>query len=224
MGLSFHYRGRLQEAKMLPKLITELEDICDILGWKSEVFKTIFPKGAFDLPLDGDEYGIVIFPEGTEPVGLVMDSHGRLINQWLRNMLSEKGEGEIKVVTVKLDLNQENPEPEITEDFKSIDMEDMVFQVSVKNASNDTTTYIKVLELIRYLSEKYLTDFQMQDESSYWETRSVEKLNNKMDKINIFIETFDELIREKKINSPADFLKFIKLLGQYMKDQNKDLP
>ena len=223
MGLSFHYQGRLQEAKLLPKLITELEDICDILGWKSKVFNTTFPKDAYTSPLDDDEYGIMIFPQDTEPVSFVMDSHGRLMNLWLRKMLNENGEGEIKVVTVKLDLNQENPEPEITEDFKSIDMEDMVFQISVKNTSIDTTSYIKVLELIRYLSEKYLTDFKMEDESNYWETRSVEKLNNKMDKINTFIETFDELIKEKKINSPSDFLKFIKMLGQYIKDQNKDI-
>ena len=105
-------------------------------------------------------------------------------------------------------LGRKKPKDDLDDDLKEFMHDDDDLQPIKKSRKDD-------------LSDD--DDFKMEDESNYWETRSVEKLNNKMDKINTFIETFDELIKEKKINSPSDFLKFIKMLGQYIKDQNKDI-
>jgi hypothetical protein len=66
MGLTFHYSGRIRQYEKIDEMVYEVEDICKSLGWKYSV-------------IDDDKLkGIVLSPEGSEPLSLTFVPNGRL--------------------------------------------------------------------------------------------------------------------------------------------------
>lgn len=222
MALSFHYRGRLKSAKTLPALVEEVEDICKVLNWKCTVFNSEYPENNFVSPLDEKDYGILFSPPSCEPVSLVFDSEGKIYTPWLKEILTKHKSGEVKVITVKLNLDDDNPEPEISEDNEDFDPLDMVYSISVKTQFAGAESHVQLMELLRYLSEKYLTEFHIQDESDYWNTRNAEKLHEKMNKINQFMDTFHDMMDNQNIKDPKDFIAFLKQLSMQIKKKGDE--
>jgi hypothetical protein len=225
MGLSFHYKGRLQEAASLPLLIEEVEDICQTLGWKVNVFKTQFPNNSFQDIIDDQDYGILFVPPECEPILLIFNSEGRLYNPFFRQLMQDETKGNIKVITVKLDLDDENPESVISEDDgDKFDPSDFFYNISVKTQYAGAEAHIKIIELLRYLSGKYLEDFEMMDESKYWDTKNPDDLYLKMDSLNMIIEAFNDIIKDKSIHNPKEFLSLIRMLKAHIKKDKDDEP
>lgn len=222
MGLSFHYRGRLKSADTLSALVEEVEDICKVLNWKCSVFETEYPDNKFVTPINDADYGILFSPPSCEPVSLVFDSEGNIYTPWLKEILNKHKSGEVKVITVKLNLDDENPEPEISEDSEDFDPLDMVYSISVKTQFAGAESHVQLMELLRYLSEKYLTEFHIQDESDYWNTRNAEKLHEKMNKINQFMDTFHDMMDNQNIKDPKDFIAFLKQLSMQIKKKGDE--
>jgi hypothetical protein len=224
MSFSINYSGRLSHASMLPQLVDEVEDICKVLGWKSNVFNTEYPSGEYISPLEKGDFGIVFTPTDCEPISLVFDSEGRIYSPWLKKMFDGDSPPKIKVITVRLDLNDENPEPVISEgDSESFNVEEMIYQISTKTEFSNASDHIKLLELIRYLSEKYLAEFTLHDESEYWETRNPEKLEAKMTNVIDIIDKFHTMIENTPFSDHKDFIAFIKKLSQQLRDNKDDL-
>jgi len=221
MGLSIHYSGRLKSASILPQLVEEVEDISRIMDWKCNVFNTSYPNDTFISPDDKQDYGIVFTPKDAESIILVFDSEGRLCNPWLREMFNKNPEKEIKIITVELNLNDENPEPVISEGKDAFEPKDLIYQISVKTQADSVEEHIKLMELLRYLSEKYLIEFTVYDESDYWETRDPEKLAKKMNRINELMGDFHHMLQNKSFENQEDFVEFLKKLGK-MIHKNKD--
>ncbi len=222
MGLSFHYRGRLKSATTLPSLVDEVEDICKVLNWKCSVFETEYPDNKFVTPINDSDYGILFSPPSCEPVSLVFDSEGKIYTPWLKEILNKHKSGEVKVITVKLNLDDDNPVPEISEESEDFDPLDMVYSISVKTQFAGAESHVQLMELLRYLSEKYLTEFHIQDESDYWNTRNAEKLHEKMNKINQFMDTFHDMMDNQNIKDPKDFIAFLKQLSMQIKKKGDE--
>lgn len=222
MGLSFHYRGRLKSATTLPSLVDEVEDICKVLNWKCSVFETEYPDNKFVTPINNSDYGILFSPPSCEPVSLVFDSEGKIYTPWLKEILNKHKSGEVKVITVKLNLDDDNPVPEISEESEDFDPLDMVYSISVKTQFAGAESHVQLMELLRYLSEKYLTEFHIQDESDYWNTRNAEKLHEKMNKINQFMDTFHDMMDNQNIKDPKDFIAFLKQLSMQIKKKGDE--
>jgi hypothetical protein len=221
MGLSFHYKGRLTNAEQLPQLVAEVEDICGIMGWQVTVFEPQYPDDNFVSPIDQNDYGILFSPPKCEPVSLVFDSEGRIYTPWMKEILIKHLAGEVKVITVKLNLDDEDPKPEISEEVEEFDPLELVYSISVKTQFSGAESHVKLMELLRYLSDKYLTEFKMHDESDYWNTRNADKLHEKMNKINQFMDTFHDMIEEQNIKTPKEFIEFLKLLGKQIKKKDQ---
>jgi len=217
MSTSFHYKGRLKNASLLPNLIEEVEDICNILKWKYDVFETEYPDGEFAFPPDDIDYGIVFTPQNSEPVSFIFDSEGRLYNPWLKELLKNNEEGNVKIITVKLNLNDENPRPEISEGSDKYDAEQMIYNISVKTFFEDPEGLVKLMEFLRYISDKYFTDFNLEDESQYWNTQNIENISSRLDEIHNFMETFHDMIQQERIESSEDFIAFIKKMSKMLK-------
>lgn len=222
MGLSFHYKGRLKRAKLLTSLVEEVEDICEILNWKTSVFETTYPNNKFIKPINKQDYGIIFIPPECEPVVLVFDSAGKIYVPWLKDILNKKDNGEIRVITLQLNLTDDGLEPIISEKKDDFDTNLIVYQVHVKTQFAGTETHIKVIELIKYLSGKYLKDFELIDESQYYETGNTEILQDKLSIINDFLDSFQEILNNTKIETPSDFIKLIKKMSKKDKDKGKD--
>lgn len=221
MGLSFHYKGRLTSASELNTFVEEVEDICKVFDWKFSVLNTEYPNDKFVSPLNEDDYGVIFTPEECEPVTLIFDSEGRIYNPWMKDIIAKHDEGQVKVITVQLNLDEEELNPIFTEDSDDFDPLDMVYTVSVKTQFTTAEQYVKIIELLRYISGKYFSDFEMIDESGYWTSRNPEKLDAKLNKVTEFIDRFEDMVSSEVIKSPEDFLKFIKKLSQEIKDKEK---
>lgn len=83
MGLSIHYQGGIDRIEDIPKLVEELEDIGESMGWKSQ-------------RLNADEKdpnfrGIIVNPEGDcEPLCFIFDRAGKL--RGLMDLISDQVE------------------------------------------------------------------------------------------------------------------------------------
>lgn len=145
MGLSFHYKGRLTNAGQLTQLVTEVAKIWCILGWKVTVFKSEYPEDNFVSPIDKNDYGILFSPPNCDPVSLVFDSEGRIYTPWMKEILIKHEAGEVKVITVKLNLDDENPTPEFSEEMEEFDPLELVYSISVKTQFSGAESHVKLI-------------------------------------------------------------------------------
>jgi hypothetical protein len=68
MGLTIHYKGALKEAAQIEPLAAEVMDIAEVMNWS--FYRISHPS--FD--------GIMLIPEGCEPVQLTFDADGKLVS------------------------------------------------------------------------------------------------------------------------------------------------
>lgn len=137
--------------------------------------------------------------------------------------MNKNESGEVKVITVQLNLTDDGLEPVVSEKSEGFDPKLLVYQVHVKTQFAGAETHIKVIELLKYLSGKYLDDFELIDESKYYETGNIELLQDKLNVINEFLDSFQEMLNEATIKSPKDFIRLLKKITRKHKN-NDDNP
>jgi hypothetical protein len=135
MGLTIHYSGKLRNPASIPSLIEEAIDISESMHWPYEIIEPI-PN----VPIQG----VLISPEGSEPLWLTFHEAGFMCNPILYNYVLEV-EG------------------------KSIpaDAEQWLF---TKTQYAGVEVHMALIRLLRYLSQQYFERFELHDESQYWET------------------------------------------------------
>lgn len=145
MGLSIHYAGRIKNPDLLPELIDEIVEIVSVYeDWTYFIFENQFPDTLnSDEEHNGKIYGIQFAPKDCEAISLTFLSNGRMAG--LVN-LQKFGEADTKAEMEYLYLS------------------------STKTQFSNPSTHKMVIHLVRYLSQKYLDDFVLQDEGHYWET------------------------------------------------------
>lgn len=165
MGLSIHYRGRLDNADLLPTLRDELIDIASRLGWQYGVLdedwhvpasvilthsgKICEIKGHLGLK------GILLKPKGqSEPLYLFFDSEGNLRSP-------------MNMVLIQAGM---------------LTIEDA--WISVKTQFLSAQTHVLIIGLLREMKRRYLSNLEVMDEGEYWETENYRILEEKMRLIN----------------------------------------
>ena len=135
MGLTIHYSGKLRNPDSLTELIKEAIDISESMHWPYEL---IDPEP--DIPVSG----ILVAPEGSEPLWLTFHHEGFMCNPMLFEYV-RKVEGK---------------------DIPA-DAEQWLF---TKTQFAGVEAHIAMIKFLRYLSGKYFDRFDLHDESRYWET------------------------------------------------------
>ena len=135
MGLTIHYSGALRDPADLPTLIAEATDISKSMQWPYEL---IHPLP--DVPVEG----ILIAPDGSEPLWLTFHKEGFMCNPLLYAYVRDvEGKG------------------------IPADAEQWLF---TKTQYAGAEAHIAMIKLLRYLSNTYFARFELHDESGYWET------------------------------------------------------
>ena len=164
MGLSFHYRGRLNSPDSLPPLIEELTDIAKINNWKYFVFDKQFVGNQFtNKPEKVNLYGIGITPPGCETACFTFASNGKMCS-----IVSMQ-------INNQLDVMEANP---------------YFYDLSVKTQYATVAIHKQLVLLFDYINKKYLADLYFYDEGEFWETRDEAKLKENFDRNMFFIESF----------------------------------
>jgi len=191
MGLTIHYRGNLKSAELLPDLINEIVDIVKIYDWKYDIFEKEYPDNKFYEESFNDAYGIVFSPPKCEPVYLTFLSDGKMANPFYLKYYKEDKENGKK----------------------------MTYWVFTKTQYAGIEVHKVIIQLFRYISKKYLVDFEMMDEGRYWETNDVQVLQESFARYNFIMDKFAEALDsfteienddndpESMINKLIDYLK-----------------
>lgn len=162
MGISIHYRGRLNDVGQVAKLGEELADIAATMGWESTQLDDDWEqpvdarlrhtsKGA---TIDGNLglKGILMTPgSGAESLRFCFDREGNLRCPM----------GMILILEGTL-IPQEA-------------------WVSVKTQFASAELHVWIIGLLKYLKKRYIADLEVSDEGQYWETGDVRVLRERMD-------------------------------------------
>lgn len=192
MGLSIHYNGRLNNPQALPRLIEEVTEISDVMGWKYELFGKELPDGSFAEEPDEDIYGLLLSIPYCEPVFLCFLSNGLMVNPMLLGIPKTPGENE----------------------------DAFIHLIGVKTQYAGIENHKKLVHLFKYLNKKYFADFRLTDEGNYWETGNEQVLEKRFKLYNDLMDTFTHSLSHNPKRTEESYeAYFMRLLRDY---GNKD--
>ncbi len=169
MGVSIHYRGRLNDVGQLNRLCEELADIAAVMGWESTKL-----DDDWEQPVDARLHG--------SPTGARIDG-----NLGLKGILIEPGEGaESPSFFFDSEGNLWCPVTRALVLEGTLKPEDA--WVSVKTQFASPEIHVWIIGLLKYLKKRYISGLEVSDEGRYWETGDIRLLKEKMDFINEKIE------------------------------------
>lgn len=128
----------------------------------SEICKTLdWDSHVFE---DDEIKGVSFAPKGSEPVFLTFNNAGRMLSP---------------VSIIAKDIY----------DGVRFDKE-LMFTTSTKTQFAGIDAHISMIRLLKHLSKKYLRDFILKDEGSYWETGDEKILQQQFDNYNAAMDIF----------------------------------
>jgi len=192
MGLSIHYSGSFNPEKPMNEMIGEIEDIAKVFKWNFHLFERNF-RGTFsDEPIDELIYGISVSPPDCEPVWFTFLSNRRMSNP------------------VNLRLFYNSPKEEERK---------YVYMLSTKTQYAGIKVHAAIIQLFRYISEKYFNRFEMLDEGKYWETSDIKILEETFARYTSLIDTFGDALNHVPRKENESIEAFI---GRIFRELNKN--
>ena len=146
MGLTIHYSGKLRNPASISALIAEAVDISKSMQWPYEIIQPL-PE----VPIEG----VLIAPEGSEPLWLTFHESGFMCNPVLYAYVKDVENKDI---------------PEHAEQW-----------LFTKTQYAGVEAHMAMIRLLRYLSQTYFERFELYDESQYWETNDEALCRKKFD-------------------------------------------
>lgn len=165
MGLTIHYRGRLDPRASLPDLMEEVKNIAEVNAWAYILFQDEFPEhGYSDKDIKNELFGLIVNIPECEPLFLCFTSDRRLANPvWL----DLAGSGNLKD-------------------------EELLYLVFTKAQFAGIEAHKKIVHLLKYLSRKYFEEFTVWDDGQYWETGDDQILASQFNKYDHILGAFSE--------------------------------
>jgi hypothetical protein len=162
MGVTIHYRGRLDDIAQFPTLRDEVGDIAKSMGWPSTTLDddwsrppdAALTKGGIvqgNLGLKGIQ--ITPHPE-SEPLVLFLSRDGYLRSPMTMLMILD---GALQPETAWVPMKTQFSAPD---------------------------THVWVIGLLKYLKKRYIANLEVSDESGYWNTGDRRKLEESMALLN----------------------------------------
>lgn len=195
MGLSFHYSGSIANPADLPDLINEVTDIANVYNWPFQVFENTFPENHFGRStFNNNLYGICFTPPGSESVFLCFLSNGKM-----------SGPAQIQLYA----------DPEKEEEKKYL------YILSVKTQFAGPEVHMVLVQLFRYLSQKYFARFNMTDEGNYWETSDETVLRENFRKYTALLDSFSTALETHPFNTSESIEDYLMRLIKLIHEKNK---
>jgi len=183
MGLTIHYNGAFSSGAFLPAMIEEVKDIAEVHRWPYHIYETDFPDYDFTTEtFDGKVYGISLTPPQSETVSLTFLSNGRLSNTLWLNYLKDDGSKEY------------------------------LYMLFTKTQFAGWQIHRQIVHILKYISQKYLRHFNVDDEGMYWETGDINILQERFKEYSALLDKFSSGLEMMPMNpgeSHEDYFKRI---------------
>lgn len=96
------------------------------------------------------------------------------------------------------------------------DYQKYLYQVSVKTQFAGPLVHMTLINLFRYLNEKYFIDFQMFDEGNYWETGDENVLKEKFTRYNKLFDMFYDGLECYPVNDGESLESYFNRLIEFV--------
>lgn len=197
MGVTIHYSGRFNPTASLSDMIEEVEDIAKMQGWEYHVFEREFP---YTTATDGvtpshpvsqseELYGIMLSPPHCEPVQFTFLSNGRMCSPMSLLLWGD------------------------STDEKE---QKYLYMLFTKTQFAGTEIHKFIVGLLRYLSNKYLLDFLVNDEGEYWETGDEALLKQNFEKVGTYIDVTQNMFESFPIREGETTEQYVDRLMGYI--------
>lgn len=184
MGVSIHYRGRINDISLVPELCEEITDIARIMKMPYQRLNDDWsepPNASFST----EEVGTVIGTPGlkgisvsphpdSESLALFFDREG-----YLRCPL-----GMLSIIDGSIDPDEA--------------------WVSRKTQFAGANTHIWMISILSYLKKKYIHNLEVSDEGEYWDTKDVTVLSEKIEFINKKMNWLSEKLTSAPVAGISD--------------------
>ena len=233
MGISIHYSGRISNKQRLPQLIKEIQEIATVHNWKSQIYEREFPidrevvtlSDSFTLEStnDGNLYGIDFTPEGCEPVSVCFLSNGRMSSIiQLACWGKFREEEHYTVVTEEWDADGKTSSSTEKRMLDQTEYNRMLCGCSTKTQFAGPEPHELIIGVLRYISNNFLSDFELRDEGEFWETDDSALLQKNFIRNGFLIESF----RAGLTNTPRlpgeDLDSFIRRIASQINKKRKE--
>lgn len=162
MGLSIHFKGSFRRDASLSDMIAEVKDVALVHNWKYHIFESEFDANYFgEESYNENIYGITFSPPGCEPIDITFLSNGKMCSP------------------LSLELFKDN-----------MDKENYLFTISSKTQFAGFEFHKIIIDLFRYLSAKYFQEFELTDESCYWESGDENIMRQNFKKYSDMMDNF----------------------------------
>ena len=185
MGITIHYRGRLNDLAQIDALSAELADIAAAMGWKSTRLDDDWaqpadarllhtPKGA-EIQGHLGLKGIALSPgPNIETLNFYFDREGNLRSPF----------GVVFLLDGTMDPEQA--------------------WLSTKTQFGPPEVHAWIVGLLKYLKKRYIADLEVHDDGEYWETGDINILRQRMDAINRAMDRLSEALSASGIGEVTD--------------------
>jgi hypothetical protein len=75
---------------------------------------------------------------------------------------------------------------------------ELLYTTSTKTQFAGFDVHVAVIKLLRYLSEKYFSEFKLTDEGNYWETNDKKILKKQFDRYNFLLDAVADVLSNMK--------------------------
>jgi len=166
MGLTIHYSGNFRRDQSLPGMISEAVEFAKNHDWRFFLFDTDFPseetqdgteKETRVEPDNAPHYGVMLMPPECEPVHLYFDIERRL-----------GFESDLRQVTIESWVQEDDENGHWEREELPADYEP-TWGAFTKTQWAGADVHLKVVQILKQLSEKYFSDFVVNDESDFWD-------------------------------------------------------
>ena len=191
MAITIHYGGQLKSVDLIDELVDEIVEVCHVNNWAYQIVDTRTHKNIDPNDPLPHLKGISFGIDETESVWFTFDTTGKLLSPMIA-------------------LFQEQ-EPEKTKKLNH--------HAFTKTQSAGPEYHVKIVNILKYVSSKYFSRWNVSDESQYYETDNYDQLiecmtliDNSMAALNEAFAAHGESMKGKSEVEIKEFIE--KVLGR----------
>ncbi len=142
MAITIHYGGSIKSIELIDELVDEMVEVCNANNWSYQIVDTKTHKNIDPNDPLPHLKGISFGLDETESVWLTFDSTGKLLSPMV-------------AVFLQHDTNT---------------TEHLDYHAFTKTQSAGPEYHVKIVNILKYISGKYFSAWNVNDESQYYET------------------------------------------------------
>lgn len=158
MSVTIHYKGKINDIKLVDQLTTEIKDIAETMNWDYFCLNEDWQQQP-DAQLVPNEKGQMNISGHAGLKGISFSPHEKCERVWL--MFDAKGNLS-SPINVALADTYENP--------------NMQYWLDTKTQFAGAEAHIAICKLFRYIQKRYIYNLEVTDEGRYWEYEDLDFL------------------------------------------------